>query len=100
MSCYTLPSITAWHTPLGYMAASLAIRPLQWACAPPREQAPLVPAHVLDKALENLLVAEEATRLLHWAALQRSVGDLRSVLALVAVREHNARNFHQLLHGR
>ena len=51
-------------------------------------------------ASEALGVAEKANRLLYGAALQRSVSDLRSVLALVPVREHNARNFHQLLHGR
>ena len=53
----------------------------------------------LQSAGEALRIAKQARRLLHGAALQRSVGNLRSVLALVAVREGDAGDFHQLLHG-
>ena len=49
---------------------------------------------------QTLCVAEKPSRFLYGATLHWPVGDLCAILALVCVREGNARDLHQLLHGR
>ena len=56
-------------------------------------------AHLGHGAGQALRIAKEARRLLDGAPLQRSMGDLRPVLALVSVCGSNAGDSHQLLHG-